>query len=115
MTQKAMERYKGLLEDGAIFLLMAIFTAMKQMLSGDGEINWGKTFAKVISNLIAGIGIYSFLLSYKPWFHEYPQKVGVIMFVVYAGSRFIDLVVDKLFDWFKTTDFKEIIRILFKL
>jgi len=107
-----MERYRGLIEDGAIFLLMSIFTALKQLLADDGEINWGKTFAKIITNLLAGVGIYSFLLSYKPWFHEYPQKIGVIMFVVYIGSRLIDLVVDKSFDWLKGVDFKAILRIL---
>ena len=110
-----MERYRGLVEDGFIFLLMAVFTAMKQLLAGEGEIDWRRTFAKIFVNMIAGVGIYSFLLSYKPWYGEYPQKVGVIMFVVYAGSRFIDLIVDKLFDWIKKTDFKELLRVLFNM
>jgi hypothetical protein len=115
METRAMERYRGLIEDGAIFLLMAVFTAMKQLLSDEGEINWRKTFAKIFTNLIAGVGLYSFLLSYKPWYGEYPQKIGVIMFVVYAGSRVIDIFVDKVFKWFKGIDMKEFIRKLFNL
>lgn len=110
-----MEKYRGIFEDGAIFLLMSLFTALKQILADEGEIDWPRTFAKVFTNLIAGVGIYSFLLSYKPWYGEYPHKVGIIMIVVYAGSRVIDVVVDKFFTWLTKTDFKEILRKLFGL
>lgn len=108
-----MDRYRGLVEDGVIFLLMAVFTAIKQLLLEKGLINWAKTISKVFTNLIAGVGFYTFIISYEPWASKFPQKIGVIMMVVYAGSRLIDLVVDKLFEWFKTTDFKLIIKILF--
>ena len=113
MEARAMERYRGLIETGAIFLVGAVMSAMKQLLADEGEIDWRKTFARVLSNILAGVGIYSFLLSYRPWFNEYPQKIGVIMFLVYVGSRLIDVLVDKLFDWIKYTNFKEILRILF--
>ena len=112
---KAMERYRGLIEDGAIFLLMAVFTAMKQILVDEGHIDWPKTFSKIFSNLFAGIGLYSFLLAYKPWYGEYPQKVGIIMIVTYTGSRLIDIIVDKFFVWLRNTDFKEIVRKIMNL
>jgi len=112
---KVMDRYRGLVEDGAIFLLMAVFTAMKQILVDDGEIDWTKTFSKIFTNIIAGVGFYSFLLAYKPWYGEYPQKVGIIMVVTYTGSKLIDIVVDKFFVWLRKTDFKEIIRKLMNL
>jgi hypothetical protein len=107
---KVMERYRGLIEDGAIFLLMAVFTAMKQLLVDDSEIDWPRTFSKIFTNLIAGVGFYSFLLAYKPWYCEYPQKVGIIMLVTYGGSRLIDIGIDKFFKWIRNTDFKDIIR-----
>ena len=112
---KAMERYRGLIEDGAIFALMAIFTAMKQILADEGEVDWGRTIAKIFVNLVAGVGLYTFVISYKPWASEFPQKVGVIMIVVYVGSRLIDLFVDKLFIWVKNLDIKDIIRKLMNL
>ena len=101
-----MERYRGLLEDGVILLIMSVFTVLKQMINEEGSIHWGKTFAKVFVNLVAGWGFYSFLMAYKPWYGEYPQKVGVIMIMVYAGSKLIDLVVDAIYKF----NFKEIIR-----
>lgn len=110
-----MEKYRGLFEEAFIFLLMSVFTAMKQLINREGEIDWTSTFAKVFTNLVAGVGIYSFLLSYKDWYGQYPQKVGVIMFVVYSGSRIIDLFVDKFLDWLRNTDFKDIIRKIFNL
>jgi hypothetical protein len=112
---KVMERYRGLIEDGAIFLLMAVFTAMKQILVDDGEIDWGRTITKIFVNLIAGVGVYSFLLSYQDWYGQYPQKVGIIMLVVYGGSRMIDLFVDALFKWLKNIDLKEVLKKLLNL
>lgn len=99
-----MERYRGLIEDGAIFLLMAVFTVMKQILVDEGQINWGKTFAKIFVNIIAGVGFYTFALSYKPWYGEYPQKIGVIMIVTYAGSKLIEIVVDKIYNFVRKKD-----------
>lgn len=101
-----MERYQGIIEDIAIFVLMAVFSVIKQVVADDGEIPWKKVFTKIFSNFVAGAGFYSFLLAYKPWYGEYPQKVGVIMIVVYAGSRLIDVVVDAIYKM----DFKEIIK-----
>lgn len=103
---RVMEKYKELIEDGIILAIMSVFTVLKQMLNDEGRINWCKTLTKVFTNLVAGWGFYSFLLAYKPWYGEYPQKVGVIMITVYGGSRLIDVVVDTLYNF----DFKEIIR-----
>lgn len=103
---KAMERYKVLVEEGAIFLLMSVFTVLKQLVSEEGSINWGKSFAKVFINLISGWSLYSFLLAYKPWYGEYPQKIGVIMFVVYGGTKLIDLTIDAVYK----LNFKEIVK-----
>ena len=99
-----MERYRGLIEDGAIFLLMAVFTVMKQLLVEEGEINWGKTFAKIFVNIVAGVGFYTFVISYDSWFSDYPQKVGTIMVVTYAGSKLIEIVVDKIYDFARKKD-----------
>ena len=110
-----MERYRGLIEDGAIFLLMAVFTVMKQLLVEEGEINWSKSIAKVFVNFVAGVGFYTLLLSYQDWFGQYPQKVGVVMIVTYVGSKTIDIFVDKFYDWFKKFDFKDLIRRLMNL
>jgi hypothetical protein len=101
-----MERYRNLLEDGVIIGIMAVFTVLKQMINEDGEIHWGRTIAKVFTNFVAGWGFYSFLMAYKPWYSEYPQKVGIIMITVYGGSKLIDVIVDAVYK----LDFKEIIK-----
>ena len=106
MKAKAMERYRGLMEDGVILLVMSVFTVLKQLLGEEGAIHWGKTTAKVITNFIAGWGLYSFLQAYKPWYSEYPQKVGVIMFVVYGGSKLLDIMVDSVY----RLNWREILR-----
>jgi hypothetical protein len=106
MEAKAMEKYRGLIEDGVILGIMAVFTVLKQILAEEGQINWGKTLAKTFTNFVAGWGFYSFLQAYKPWYGEYPQKVGVIMVTVYGGSKLIDLVVEGIYK----LDFKEIIK-----
>lgn len=102
----AMEKYRALFEEGIILVIMALFTLLKEMINQTGPIHWAKSAAKFFTNLVAGWGFYSFLLAYKPWYGEYPQKVGVIMVVVYGGSRIIDLVVDAIYK----LNFKEIIR-----
>ena len=101
-----MERYRGFVEEGMIFMIMSIFTVLKQMLREGDDVDWKKSLIKVFTNLVAGWGFYSFLLAYKPWYGEYPQKIGVIMVMVYAGSKLIDIVVDAVYKF----DFKEIIK-----
>lgn len=110
-----MERWRALAEDGVLFLIMSIFAVMKQMIGTGGRILWGQALTKLFTNLVAGVGFYSFLLSYKEWYGEYPQKVGVIMFVVYTGSRVIDTLVDRMFMWLKKINFKELIKKLLEL
>lgn len=110
-----MEKYQYLVEDAVIFLIMAIFSVMRNLVNSDKPISWAKSFTKMLSNLVAGLGLYSFLLSYKSWYGEYPQKIGVIMLVTYAGSKMIDLIVDKIFDWIKKLDFRKIIKKLLEL
>lgn len=105
-----MERFKSLAEDGIIFAVMGILSIMKELLAKDEPIEWGKIFTKFFINLVSGVGVYSFLLSYKEWYGEYPQKIGVIMFATYTGSKVIDLVVDKVYVWIKNGGIKEIIR-----
>jgi len=110
-----MERYRALAEDGVIFLVMAVFSVIKQILMDEEVIDWRKLFAKLFVQVVAGVGFYSFLLSYKPWYGEYPQKVGIIMIVTYMGSRLIDLVVDKTFKWIRKVDLKVLIKKLLEL
>ena len=105
-----MDRFRGLAEDSAIFLVMSIFSVIRTMISSDKPIEWGRSIARMFSNLVAGVGFYSFLLSYKEWYGEYPQKIGVIMFVTYAGSRVVDLFTDKIYTWIKKTDIRQLIK-----
>ena len=100
------ERFKFVVEDGLIILIMAIFKVLKELLNTVGPIDWPKFFIKIFTNFIAGMGFYSFLLAYKEWYGQYPQKVGVIMVVVYAGSNLIDVVVEAIYKF----DFKEMIK-----
>jgi hypothetical protein len=94
-----MEKWKWILEEGVIFLAGTIFSAMKTLLGEEGEIMWLRIFLKAFSNLIAGVALYSFLISYKPCYSEYPQKTGVIIVLVYAGSRGVDLIAEKVLKW----------------
>lgn len=110
-----MEEFTTLAEDGALFLIMSVFAVMKQMIAADEKIKWRLTFSKVFINLVAGIGFYSFLLSHRDWYANWPQKIGVIMLSVYVGSRLIDIIVDKFFKWIMDFDFKELLRRLFDL
>ena len=91
-----MEKWKWLFEDGLIFLAGSIFSAMKTLLGEEGQIDWLRIVFKTISQLIAGVALYSFLISYKPWYSEYPQKTGVIIVLVYAGSRGVDLISERI-------------------
>ena len=110
-----MERFKGLADTTFWFLLMGLLTIIKQGMKEEGKWDWRRALSKFFVNVIAGVGFYSFLLSYKPWYGEYPQKVGVIMVVVYAGSSLIDIVTDKLIDAFRNGWVKEIVKKLFNL
>lgn len=101
MLDRAMEKWKWVFEEGPIFLAGAIFSAMKTILSDEGPIDWLKIIVRTVSNVIGGVALYSFLISYKPWYGEYPQKTGVIIVLVYAGSRGIDLLADKVVTWIK--------------
>ena len=84
-----------------VFLTGGLFSGMKQLLSEEGKIDWLRLFLRMFSNLIAGVALYSFLISYKPWYGEYPQKTGIIIVLVYAGSRGIDLLADKVMEYIK--------------
>lgn len=105
-----MERFRALAEDSLIFLVMAIFSVMREGLKSDKAINWRKTFMRVFTNFVAGVGFYSFLISYKPWFSQYPQKIGTVMVVVYAGSHLIDIVVDKIYEGITLENLKKLIN-----
>jgi hypothetical protein len=94
-----MEKWKWLWEEGLIFFAGSVFSAMKTLLGEEGEIDWFRILFKTISNVIAGIALYSFLIAYKPWYSEYPQKTGIIIVLVYAGSRGVDLVAEKVIKW----------------
>lgn len=93
-----MERLKSLVETGAIFTIMAIFAVMKDALSKDGVINWKKSFMKGFVNFVAGVGFYSAIIAYKPNLDNYPQRIFVIMFVTYIGSKLLDIMVDKVYE-----------------
>jgi hypothetical protein len=107
MEARAMERFRAFIEGDAIILaIMALFTFLKQSINEPGPIHWAKAFTKVFTNFVAGWGFFSLVMAYDARLGEYPQKVGVIMITVYAGSRLIDIVVDGLY----RLNFKEIIR-----
>ena len=111
-----MERLRELLKnDGLIFLIMGILAVMKDMVSTDTAINWRKALSKLFIKIVAGVGFYSFLLSYKPWYGEYPQKIGVIMVAVYMGDKIIDIFVEKGFAWLKKFDIKTFIKKMLEL
>jgi len=110
-----MDRFKDIGETILLFVIMGIFTILKSGLSKQSRWDIWRSLSKFFVNIIAGVGFYSFLLSYKDWFGSYPQKIGVIMFTVYIGSRLIDLVVDKSFETLKGMNLKEIIKHLFNL
>ena len=44
---------------------------------------------------MAGWGLYSLLVGYKEWFGNYPQKVFVIMSVVYVGFQVLESIKKK--------------------
>ena len=104
-----------IINDGVIFLLMGIVAVIKDMVGSEQKINWPKLWSKLFTKIAVGAGFYSFLLSYKPWYGEYPQKVGIIMIAVYVGDKIIDVIADKLFAFFKKFDLKTLIKKLFEL
>jgi hypothetical protein len=108
MEAKAMERLKPIMEagDALILAIMAIFTFLKQSINESGKINWTKGFVKIFTNFVAGWGFYYAIIAYWTDLSQYPQKVPVIMVATYAGSRLIDIVVDKIYK----LNFKNIIR-----
>lgn len=111
-----MQKYIDNLPDTVFwFLVMGLLTVIKEGIKTAGEWSWRRSSSKFLANVIAGAGFYSFLLSYKPWYGEYPQKIGVIMLVVYVGSSLIDIVTDKIIDGFKNGWAKDVVRKLFNL
>lgn len=110
-----MDRFQGVGETILWFILMGVFSLLQSGLSKPEKWNVWKALGKFFVNVVAGVGFYSFLLSYKSWFGDYPQKIGVIMLATYIGSRLIDLLVDKSFDALKKMDIKEFIKHMLKL
>ena len=103
---------RDLVEVILLFLVMAIFSVAKRGLNREENWNIGKTLTKVFVNFIAGVSLYSVLISYDERFGDYPQKLGVAMFVTYIGSKVIDILVDKTFD---NLSWKKIKEYLIKL
>ena len=111
-----MERLKELLrEEGIIFITMGVIAVMRDMLAKKDKINWCQFIIKFLTKVSTGVGFYTFLLSYKPWYGEYPQKVGVIMIAVYIGDKVIDIFIEKIFKWLYKFDIKTLIKKLFEL
>jgi hypothetical protein len=108
MEAKAMERLRPIMEagDALILAIMAIFTFLKQSINEAGKINWTKGFVKIFTNFVAGWGFYYAIIAYWTELSQYPQKVPAIMVATYAGSRLIDIVVDKIYQ----LNFKNILR-----
>ncbi len=104
-----------IINDGVIFLVMGILAVMKDMLSTNTELNWKKAVSKLFIKITVGVGFYSFLLSYKPWYGEYPQKIGVIMVATYMGDKIIDILVEKGYQFFKKFNIKVLIKKLLEL
>lgn len=105
-----MERIRSIIETGSIFAIMAVFSVMKEALSKEGAINWKKSFMKGFVNFVAGVSFYSVLISYKPQIDNYPQRIGAIMFVTYIGSKLLDILVDRTYDFFKKENLKSFIN-----
>jgi hypothetical protein len=101
-----MEKYTRLFEDGVIILIMSVFTVLNQMLGEEGQIPWGRIFAKLFTNFVAGWGFYYALIAYDGLMADFPQKVPAIMISTYVGSRLIDTIVDGLYK----LNWKEILR-----
>jgi len=110
-----MERFKEVGETFLWFIIMWIFSILQSGLSKADKWNIWKSLGKFFVNVVAGVGFYSFLLSYSSWHGNYPQKIGVIMLATYIGSRLIDLIVDKSFEALKTMNIKEFIKHMLKL
>lgn len=109
-----MDKMKDLIEIIFWFVIMGIFSVLKHGLKKESKWNIWKSLSKFFVNVIAGVGFYSFLLSYNQWHGEYPQKIGVIMFVTYIGSRLIDLLVDKTLDGLRAMNIKDFLKHFFK-
>ena len=111
-----MERLKELLRnEGVIFIFMGIVAVMRDMLSKKDKIYWHQLGLKFLTKVSTGVGLYTFLLSYKPWYGQYPQKIGVIMIAVYIGDKVIDIFMEKMFRWLYKFDIKTLIKKLFDL
>lgn len=111
-----MERLKELLRnDGLIFLIMGVLAVLRDMLAKRERIIWRIFFTKFFVKVASGVGFYTFLLSYKPWYGEYPQKVGVIMIAVYIGDKVIDIFIEKGFRWLHTFDIRTFVKKFFDL
>jgi len=97
------------------FILMGFLAIMKEGMGRKTPWEWKTAFVKFLTNIIAGVGFYSFILSYWPWYGENPQRIWVIMIVVYGGNTFIDIVINKIAMFLKGFDMKELIKKLFNL
>jgi hypothetical protein len=111
-----MERLRELLRnDGVIFLFMGVLAVMKEMISTTERINLRLVGIKLFIKIASGVGFYSFLLSYKEWYGQYPQKIGIIMVCVFAGDKVIDIVIDRIYYYFNRFDIKTLMKKLFDL
>lgn len=111
-----MERLKELLRnEGLIFIIMGVVAVMRDMLSKKDKIFWCPLLIKFFTKVSTGAGFYAFLLSYKPWYGQYPQKIGVIMIAVYIGDKVIDIFIEKILKWLYKFDIKTLIKKLFDL
>lgn len=88
---------RNLVEVIIVFLVMAISSVARKGINKTSNWDIGKTLTKVFVNFIAGVSLYSLLLSYSGWFGDYPQKLGVAMFVTYIGEKVVDVAVEEVF------------------
>jgi len=110
-----MDKFKDLIETSAWFILMGLLTVIKDGMGHEKAWNWKLSAAKFFTNIVAGVGFYSFVLSYKPYYGEYPQKIWVIMLVVYGGNKFIDAIVERIAIMIKKFSFKKFIQKIIEL
>lgn len=106
---------RDLIEVVLLFLVMAIFSVAKKGLNETRNWNITKSLIKVFITFIAGVSLYSFLISYDRWFGDYPQKLGVAMLLTYTGDKIIDILIDKMFDNLSWKSIKDYLMKILKL